>query len=636
LASLLTPANTEITASAVEVNLASEDDMAMLKATRQRYAQTAWDWYKKLPEVHYPANFVGYALSMCNYYIAEKPDPRVEKYTPVKRPSEAAYIDLLEGVTGDVNEMARRYGVNRSITAEAFLVGEDGPMDTINWELLSNRELLMQDDKASRVYGIGVNPKMYEPGKAFIRRFWKPHSEFVYLADGPLEPLDTACEELHLLTESVKARVKSRLASNGILFVPQSLQLPMAFGGAKGTTNTGAGGPNDPFINSLIRLWTTAIINPGVAAGALPTILRGPDEAGERIKHIVMDPSIVEVEISLRAELVQRIARGMDLPPEIVLGMADTNHWSSWSIMDSAFKNHIAPIAREWVKGLTRVWLRPLLVALGVPVERAMKLHVAYDASALLSSSDEASEGRELLDRGVISEKHVREVGGIPDSAVPDEQERVRLIGMKIGDPYLATFGMDIAKKIDWDKVATAKPEPGPVAVGGDAYNKVGPGNTKGAGSPRAIETGGKKGTTGPPKAAADGMVIALAAWLDSHIDLCRSRAGARARASLANQNDKAAFSSIKGIPNDQVLLTLGVGVVDDGLVLDGIADEAIEFASRIGLGPLDAECFAMFADIAVHDSLYRQRDKAADWAPLLSGLRSALIAPEPQGETDA
>ena len=38
--------------------------------------------------------------------------------------------------------------------------------------------------------------------------------------------------------------------------------------------------------------------------------------------------------------------------------------------------------------------------------------------------------------------------------------EYVRWVGVKVNDPYLATYGMDEADDIDWSKVGTKKAGP--------------------------------------------------------------------------------------------------------------------------------------------------------------------------------
>lgn len=570
----------ELAAAAMEIDWSSSDEVQHLLSTRQAYSNDPWNWFDKLPEVHYPANFVGYCLSQVSYFVAKMTDRRTQTFEPVLDNDVELAVDFLEGDTGDIQEFSRRYGINRSIAAEAFLYGydEDG---VTKWEVLSPAELVVSADGAYRKIapGASIDGNHKLRSNDYLKRLWKPHAKFVLLADSPMKALDTTCEELYLLTESVKARVKSRLASNGILFLPNSISLPAAFGGQNGTQN-GTPGPVDPLINTLITLWTTAIINPGVAAGALPTLLRGPDDAGEKIKHITMDPSIVEVEIKLRAELVQRIARGLDLPPEIVLGMSDANHWSSWSIMDSAFRNHIAPICAEWCKALTKVWLRPFLVTSGMSPEDAMQYHIWYDSSSLLSSQNEAQDTREFVTMGVVSEEYARERTGIPESAAPSEEEKVRLIGMKAGDAYLATFGMKIADKIDWEKVGSSKQQTGPTPSGQDPFPKVGPTRQGNPGAPGAIDSNAKQASIRHED------VDALVAWMEGRWDLWASRAGARLRNSLTGD----VAERIKGVPNGDVLNLVSKSDVEaSGIAWDSLFSEV---PGEISLRPqvLDSE----------------------------------------------
>ena len=44
-----------------------------------------------------------------------------------------------------------------------------------------------------------------------------------------------------------------------------------------------------------------------------------------------------------KMETIRRMATAMDLPNEVLLGMADTNHWTAWQIKEETFQTHIRP-----------------------------------------------------------------------------------------------------------------------------------------------------------------------------------------------------------------------------------------------------------------------------------------------------
>lgn len=78
----------------------------------------------------------------------------------------------------------------------------------------------------------------------------------------------------------------------------------------------------------------------------MPVILRGPDDVGEKIKHIVLDTSLDEVEEKHRIELRRAIANGLELPIETQTTITDANRWNAWNISESALRDHCLPVCR--------------------------------------------------------------------------------------------------------------------------------------------------------------------------------------------------------------------------------------------------------------------------------------------------
>jgi hypothetical protein len=65
-------------------------------------------------------------------------------------------------------------------------------------------------------------------------------------------------------------------------------------------------------------------------------------------------------------------------------------------------------------------------------------------------------------------------MSGVPEDDAPSDIEYIRMAGWKMGDPYLATYGMPEAKKFDWEKIGSKKTGPAPDSTAPDS--KVQPG----------------------------------------------------------------------------------------------------------------------------------------------------------------
>lgn len=468
-----------VTASAAIVDLSKPIVAEMAKAARRPWQDVAWSFYRTVPEVRYPANWKGNALSrfVLRIGVWDPDDPTAppqiaegSQRTDLVRAAEDVVMSL-EGSQGGPPEIMKRYSINMDIAADGWLTGTDVSKDETDWEFLSIRELVFNNaDGEMKAYRDPVGDGSVDtsnPALAFSprysQRFWMSHPERSQQADGALESLRDDIERLKALNESITARLVSRLATAGLLFIPNSVTLPVK----PENVSEQAALAEDPFIRELIAYFEATMLNRGTAAGALPVLLRGPDDVGDKIRHITLDRTIDKTEMSLRSELRETIVRGQDLPDEVQTGLGDASHWSAWSVMDSTVRNHLQPQADRFASGLTRVFLRPALRAMLGDVDPAelRRVCILADGSAAVARPNEAEDGRQLHDRYTISDAALRKRSGAVEDDAPDEVELVHQLGRKIHDPYLATFEMPVADRIDWEKVGTTGP--GAPGVGG-------------------------------------------------------------------------------------------------------------------------------------------------------------------------
>ncbi|HEY4457927.1 MAG TPA: hypothetical protein VGN81_26665, partial [Pseudonocardiaceae bacterium] len=152
----------------------------------------------------------------------------------------------------------------------------------------------------------------------------------------------------------------------------------------------------------------------------VPIVLTVPDELIGKVGELIhFWTDLDQHAIELRDEAIRRFALGMDLPPEIVLGMArsgaSANHWTSWQIEESSIKVHAEPLLELITNAITLGYLTP---ATGDPNDV-----VTYDTTALKLRPDRSKEALELYDRGTIDAEALRRENGFDETDVPDEQE---------------------------------------------------------------------------------------------------------------------------------------------------------------------------------------------------------------------
>jgi hypothetical protein len=327
------------------------------------------------------------------------------------------------------------------------------------------------------------------------------------------------CEELRLLPRAVRSRARSRLASAGLLVLPDEF--------SEGATEEGMDeDPGvDPLMTDLIETAGTAIADEDSAAAAVPLIFRGPAEYLDKIQHITfVDPVATNPETERELHVIQRIGQGLDMPPEVIKGMADANHWSAWQISDSMWEGHLQPLVEQMCGDLTSAYLAPLTAG--------GDYRVWYDAAELVTKPDRSEDAQQAHDRLVISDATLRESMGWDDDDAPKPDELNRRIGVKLGD-----FGAAMGGEPTGAGAAPSEPDEPP----------AGPGNVD----------------EGPPETEDGGEAAVTAGAVRVALARCREAAGARVLTRLQRE-PASTRPDLRGVDRASVCATLGQQAIDD------------------------------------------------------------------------
>jgi len=295
------------------------------------------------------------------------------------------------------------------------------------------------------------------------------------------------------------------------------------------------------------------------------------------------DPTEQYQEQGQRVECIKRIATGLDFPPEQLLGLTESNHWTGWIVDENTWKAHQQPVAQSMVDDFGSAYLRPAAIAAGIA--NADRVVVGYDAAEVLNHPDRAKDAKELHDRIVISDASLRDAANFDDADAPDEAERAERVGIKVRDASLAWYGIPSVK------VGGVEPKPGEVvSPRGDASGAVGP------------TTGGEV-EPGPPaapsasitsSAAVDDVasliqVAQLRGAAELAVERAREVAGSRLRTKAKSCGD--CQVAIDGVANGMVAHLLGpeqVRALTVGSERDLVKGAGATFAAavaRFGIG---------------------------------------------------
>ena len=267
-------------------------------------------------------------------------------------PRAQSVMDAFVGPIGGIEELLRRASLHMQIAGESWLVGTqivdefEIPLGIL-WEFLSTEEVKVDADGNVIRNPSGTRQSAYGSKSAighldedvYIARLWRSDPRWSDRADSPMKRVLPICREVVVLTQVVDAIAKSRLSA-GILFIPDE----MSFGPDNETEDPGDDTDDiDEFMQELISHLSAPVDDRTSAAALVPLLLRGAAELGDKVQLIEIARDLDNLYQELRQEALHRVARGLDIPPEMMEGKGSLNHWC---VTDD---HEILTVDRGWV-----------------------------------------------------------------------------------------------------------------------------------------------------------------------------------------------------------------------------------------------------------------------------------------------
>lgn len=380
------------------------------------WQDAAWHFYNTIGEYAYAVNWVGNLLSRAKLYATKDNGDG-----PRRLPATDAASQYLDALFLDQQGKAtalQQIGVHYTVAGEAWIVGtaED---DGDHWEVVAASRIVGEEraDKSTQWIVDGVPLS----GKPFVMRIWRPHPVERGMATSPSRAALPILSEIERLTMHVAAQVDSRLISAGIMFLPN--EMTFAVIDEDGNVITGS---SDLFVQTLQDVAARAIQNRDSASALVPIVVSADGESIDKAKHLTFWSELDNHAIELRTEAIRRLALSMDMPPEILTGQGDTNHWSAWSIDESAIKSHTEPLLARIADDLATGYLRTMLVQDGMLPEEARSYGIGVDTTEMRLRPNRSQEALELWDRGVLNAQTLVEETGFKADNIQDEAEHRR------------------------------------------------------------------------------------------------------------------------------------------------------------------------------------------------------------------
>lgn len=438
-----------LVASAARVQLGDRTEAERARRLRQAWQGEAWAYRDAIGEIRYPTEFMANALTRMRIYPAlqgapDEPPAKLDEAEGVPDSLVNAALDLLRalgaGQSGLRPILSTQY-VNNKIAGEMYLVGwVDADTGEETWQIRSMDEVILDDagdvwirDDPTAQVGQPELRRLDRDG-SYVARLWTPHKRWRGLADSPMRAVLDSCEELLLLSRTIRALARSRLGGNGLLIIARELSLH----GINSTDDDDE--ESDPFFDELTRAMLTPISEEGDASSVVPLVARVPGEFikdGKAAQLIRFDRDLDGKAMELRGELIDRIATGLDLPKEVVTGAADLNHWTAWQVDDNTFRHHIEPDVIGQVDGLTAAYLQPRLAAYNLwDPQLIRRVCFWYDPVELVTHPDRGNDAKLAFDAGAVGRATLRTATGFTDDDKPDElDEALHVIDHSRGAP---------------------------------------------------------------------------------------------------------------------------------------------------------------------------------------------------------
>lgn len=570
------------------------------KIAASDWENRAWELYDTVGEMRAAVSWKANAMSRVNLVAARAPENPGDEPTPISlddegiTPEEKRAVELVAEIAGGPDGQGQLLAaVTRllEVGGVAFVYAPTDPVtDTFvsTWRVLSTAEVQRAQDELQVRNGETGDWETISESDLLLK-VWLSHPRRSWEADSPMRGVLSTLDEIRVLSMRIKADAISRLTGAGLLLVDDSIEFAAGQGTPQSTEGEAAEDQDD-FVDTLIAIASTAPIDLESPAATVPLVARMNGESVDKVRHIKFWSDLSSNADTLRASAVRRFALGVDLPPDVLLGLGDANHWSAWQIADEAITMHIEPRAETVCHALTKGFLHAAMKGEQLDPSGVM---VWYDASDLSVRPDLTAAASEAHARLKISDDAYLGYIGLDasDKPSPDELRFRTLMDVAKGAPTLAPqmlAAVGLLPDAAAEAVAAETPSPAPEAPQ-DESTTVEP-------------------TTGPPDPQ-DATGAAMLAAADVLVHRAMERAGNRLRNAVGRRREGGVASV--AAPDDVALMHTVVSATKHASVdelLAGAWDRVPQTAACLGVSAesmtacLDAYCRGLLASGHAHD----------------------------------
>jgi len=452
-----------IVGAAQRLNL-SKFGEKMDKRAPQDWQIAAWRFFEQIGEIHYAFNLIGQICSRVRLFPAvvaaanEVPTHvdtwlesledkgNTDRSRGVVEKAKNLLADLTENTPGRTSGMMRTMAMNFGVPGEVYLVQDQ---KNKQWLVLSSEELTSQSKqwmvrRSRGRNGNGTGKDLTLPGDAWAARLWRTHPRWGDEPDSSMLGVLDQCEQLVLLDQAMRNMAR-RAMNAGVVFIPQGIT---AY-----TDN-----PDESVADALAQSALQAVESEAALSTVTPKVLTGPIDLGAGIKFIPLtqptDPNLA----AAAQKLLERILQGVDIPKDVVKGLADVKFANAIVIDDDLYRAHIEPLILLIVDTLTSVYLRPQLMKglSEADAKIADRIVIWADTSSIVTRPDKSQAANEGFDKKLLSGEAWRRARGFSDTDAPSPEELVLRVAMERApiSPEMGTVMIQAMNPAFFDKAA--------------------------------------------------------------------------------------------------------------------------------------------------------------------------------------
>lgn len=378
-----------------------------------KWAEEAWTMVSLVGELSAAILWKTALLSRFRL-VASDVDPETGRPTGSTNNALAKEIvaQIAGGATGQ-SQMLGRLAPLLMVPGESWLaiIHPEGRGE--EWHILSKKEIKISGggQEVELLLFDGSTYKMREEIDT-LSRIWRQDPEQSWLAWSPVKAALPVLRRIVRMEQGIEAAGKSRVAANGILLLPLEVSMSTA-PPPTGAKPADPDAPNlpptpprpsarqvnpDEIRKALQTAMETAIQDPNSAAALVPIILMIKGEYIQYVKHLKFDSDVSDKALEALREGVIRLARTLDMPAEVLLGVGDLNHWSLRGVEMEAVRWHAAPEMETICDALTRELLYPY-----VPADSGVVIW--YDTTDVQADADDTEKLRQAFLDGVVNSR---------------------------------------------------------------------------------------------------------------------------------------------------------------------------------------------------------------------------------------